>query len=270
MRGRRVPSSPIRASSPAPATRSELFGAISSLVPRDCRWRPPSAAGSRFPLRRSRRRGTADHVEARLLLIGQRVVEIGQRRSHSVDRVGKGIKASAHRIEPARQYLRNLSRAGGVEVRCGLGRGRFERFEGSFLLLGRLDRLLDALHRQLCEGLRLLLAQTAEITCRRFVTGNSGAPVLALRAKGSESIFLLVIQRIVERREWRAQNLHGLAHRLDSFQDGVEPRNRRERDFSRARSPQDVIGLCGRRLEIVQHRDLRISRPGRSLDLVDR
>jgi hypothetical protein len=30
-----------------------------------------SAAGSRFSLRRNRRGGTADHIEARLLLVGQ-------------------------------------------------------------------------------------------------------------------------------------------------------------------------------------------------------
>ena len=43
--------------------------------------------------------GRADYVEACLLLVGQRVIEIGQRRFHSVDRVGKGIEAFGHRIE---------------------------------------------------------------------------------------------------------------------------------------------------------------------------
>ena len=66
------------------------------------RW-PPSAAGFHFPLRRSRRRDAADHVEARLLLVGQRVVEIRQLRLYCVDRVGQGVEAFGHRIEPARQ-----------------------------------------------------------------------------------------------------------------------------------------------------------------------
>src|SRR5262249_28184459 len=61
-----------------------------------------------------------------------------------------------------------------------------------------------------------------------------------------------------------------MAHRLDSFHDGIESRNRRERDFSRARTLQDVFSLFGRRLEIVQHCDLRISRSDRPLDLVNR
>src|SRR5579872_5679179 len=71
----------------------------------------------------------AHRVEARLLVVAERIVEILERRLDRLHRLEHGAEPFADGVEPARRRARLLARAGGLDDIGGLRRGRLQGFE---------------------------------------------------------------------------------------------------------------------------------------------
>ena len=89
----------------------------------------------------------AHGVEARLLIVAERIVEVVQRRADGVDRLQHGLQMLAGRGEPRRRRARALARTSRLDD-VGAVRGcRLQGVELGALRIVRLHRLIDLLGR---------------------------------------------------------------------------------------------------------------------------
>ena len=103
----------------------------------------------------------ADFVEARLLLVAQRVGERDQRRLHGLDRVVGRLQPLDHRLQPAGWRHRHGVGASLLELRRGLVGGLAQVFEQALLIFVRLHRLRDLIERPRRHALGLVRAEVA-------------------------------------------------------------------------------------------------------------
>src|SRR5262249_28695619 len=162
-----------------------------------------SAADYRGNARRCKQRGElispyrsgggTQRIEARLLFIAQRIVELRERRLHGLHRGERGIEPLLHRLDPTRGGERLVGRAIDLEAFRRLDRRILQFVERGPLRWHGLDGLGDAIDRQVGHGRRLLIAKPREIElvlCR-------GVGIIR-RRDGVEARLLLVAERLVE------------------------------------------------------------------------
>src|SRR5262249_32645232 len=83
-------------------------------------------------------------VEARLLFVGERGIELRERRAGDEQRLARGPYSIFHSVEPRVRRLRTVARTGGVDVSEAVQGGGAQLRECRFLRLGRLDGLVDS------------------------------------------------------------------------------------------------------------------------------
>src|SRR5262249_58273735 len=91
----------------------------------------------------------------------------------------------------------------------GVDGGMVRCIEGSALRRGGLNRVGDAIERQVGSARRSVIAELREIA----LVLRGGAAVIC-RRDGVETSLLLVAERLVEALERRAYGLHGRKHNL--------------------------------------------------------
>src|SRR5215475_14136966 len=79
----------------------------------------------------------AERVERRLLLIGERTVEVVERRLQRLRRIDHGGQPIVHCIETSDRRLRDRLRACGLQCADGLAAGLSQPIEGLCLRAGR-------------------------------------------------------------------------------------------------------------------------------------
>src|SRR5262249_41800625 len=151
--------------------------------------------------------GRTQRIEARLLLIAQRIVEFRERRLHGLHRGERGVEPLLHRLDPTRGGQRLVGRAIDLEAFRRLDRRIPQFVERGALRRRGLDRLGDAIDRQVGHARRLLIAKPREIAL--ILGGGVG---LTRRRDGVEARLLLVAERLVEALERRTHGLHRRQH----------------------------------------------------------
>ena len=107
-------------------------------------------------------------IKARLLFIAQRIVEFHERGSHGLHCAKRGVEPLLHRLDPTRGGQRLVARATDLKAFRRLDGGILQFVERGPLRRRGLDRLADAVDRQIGGAGRPLIAELREI-----------APVLA-------------------------------------------------------------------------------------------
>jgi hypothetical protein len=116
------------------------------------RWRSPRGAG-----------GRTQRIEARLLFITQRIVEFRERGLHGLHCAKRGVEPLLHRLGTTRGGQHLVGRATDLEVFRRLDGGILQVVERGPLRRRGLDRLADAVDRQVGDAGRLLVAKLREI-----------------------------------------------------------------------------------------------------------
>src|SRR5262249_4895472 len=153
---------------------------------------------------RCRAGGRTQRIEARLLFIAQRIVEFRERGLHGLHCAKRGVEPLLHRLGPTRGAEHWVGRATDLETFRRLDGGILQFVERSPLRQRGLDRLAYAVDRQVGDAGRLLIAKLREIALVL-----AGGVSIIRRGDGIEASLLLVVERLVEALQRRANGLHG-------------------------------------------------------------
>lgn len=163
----------------------------------------------------------------------------------------------------AKRWPTAASRAGGVG---GLRGGGLQGLQLGALRVVRPHHAIDLIGRPRHHAGVALAAngRSGEIALRGLA--------VARRTRGNviEPRFLLVAERIVERRQWRTDHIDRIDQRAETIVHLRKPSDRRERDIGLAMRSDLVAGFDDGIAEIVEHLALPLIGRHRGLDLIDR
>src|SRR5262245_41255396 len=142
---------------------------------------------------RSRSGCRTQRIEARLLLVIQRIVEFLERRLNGLRRSESRVEPLLHCLNATRGSQRLVSRAIHLELFRGPDGGVLQFVERALLDRRGLDRLGDPVDRQVGDAGRSLIAKLREIALVLF----RGAGIVCQR-DGVEASLLLVTERLVK------------------------------------------------------------------------
>src|SRR5262249_55148695 len=153
--------------------------------------------------------GRTQRIEACLLFIAQRIVEFRERGLHGLHCAKRGVESLLHCLDTTRGGQHLVGRATDLEAFRRLDGGILQVVERGPLRRHGLDRLADALDRQVGDAGRLLVAKVREIAL--VLAGGVG---IRRRRDGVEACLLLVAERSVEALKRWTHGLHGGKHHL--------------------------------------------------------
>src|SRR6516162_8923726 len=212
-----------------------------------------------------RRQLSAHGVEAGLLIVAERIVEVAKRRLHRLDTLQHGLQALADRLEPRRRGWRHIGRTSGLDRVGGLRCGRLQGLQLGALRVVGPHHAIDLIGRPRHHAGVALTAngRGSEIALRGLAVTR--------RARGDviEPRFLLVVERIVEGRQRRTDDVDRIDQRTETIVHLREPPGRRKRDVGLAMRPDLVACFDDGITEIVEHWALPLIGLHRGLDLID-
>jgi hypothetical protein len=196
----------------------------------------------------------AERVEARLLLVAEDLIKVGERRAHDAYRLQHRGKPRVHGVDASDRGARQLVGASGAEHIDSLGGGSLELVKGGALGIIGSDRLRNRIDRPIREPCRLGAANVdrsaapaslrpadSSITGAASVGGVGGATPIRI---STEDIFIEVVVGV---RPERIVGV-GVERKINEIHFGKGPEqwsNKADHDWKKANTLSIPIGEAG-------------------------